>query len=212
MSDPIQVAITVIVAHALAVASPGPDFAVVLRQAMTQGRGPALWTSLGIGLGIAVHVTYALLGIALIISQTPWLMGAIQLAGAAYLLWIAWHALRAQPADEALAGSGQQAHAPMRSLRLGFVTNVLNPKATLFFLALFTVVVGPGQPMWLQLGLWLWLCLSTAAWFSLVSLLFTAPTPRRWFLRRAHLIDRGMGAVLVVLAVQLIWSASRQLV
>ena len=207
MSDPIQVAVTVIVAHTLAVASPGPDFAVVLRQATTQGRAPALWTSIGIGAGIAVHVSYALLGIALIISQTPWLMRVIQLAGAAYLLWIAWQAVRAQPADGDAVGAGTQAQSAIRSLRIGFVTNVLNPKATLFFLALFTVVVGPGQPLWLQLGLGLWLCLSTAAWFSLVSVLFTASAPRRWFLRRAHLIDRGMGIVLILLAAQLIWTA-----
>jgi len=207
LSDPIQVAITVIVAHALAVASPGPDFAIVLRQAMTQGRGPALWTSLGIGLGIAIHVSYALFGIALVISQTPWLMRGIQLAGAAYLLWIAWHAIRAQPQTGDALGSGEQAHSAWRSLRIGFITNVLNPKATLFFLSLFTVIVGPGQPLWLQLGLGAWLCVMTAAWFAFVSCLFTAREPREWFLRRAHLIDRGMGVLLAVLAARLIWTA-----
>lgn len=207
MSDPIQVAVTVIVAHTLAIASPGPDFAVVLRQATTQGRAPALWTSIGIGAGIAVHVSYALLGIALIISQTPWLMRVIQLAGAAYLLWIAWQAMRAQPADGDAVGVGTQAQSAIRSLRIGFVTNVLNPKATLFFLALFTTVIGPVTPMWLQLGLGVWLCLATAAWFALVSVLFTGAAARRWFVARAHWIDRGMGVILLALAARIVWVA-----
>jgi threonine/homoserine/homoserine lactone efflux protein len=56
-------------AHFVAVASPGPDFAVVVRQSLTQGRNAALWTSLEIGTGIFLHVTYSLLGIGIIVSQ-----------------------------------------------------------------------------------------------------------------------------------------------
>lgn len=200
---------TVVAAHALAVASPGPDFAVVLRQAIGAGRPAALWTSLGIGSGIGVHVAYAVVGIALLIQGTPWLFATIQVAGALYLAWIGVGALRTQPqAADALNATGHGRPAqPWADFRLGFVTNVLNPKATLFFLALFTTVMGPGTPLWLQLGLGVWLCLATAAWFALVSLLFTGAAARRWFVARAHWIDRGMGVVLLALAARILWLA-----
>lgn len=207
MSETLQTVMTVVIAHGLAVASPGPDFAVVLRQSIAHGRAPALWTALGIGLGIGVHVAYAVVGIGLLISQTPWLMAAIQLAGAAYLLWIARDALTAAPhSDAALDATGHTPATAWRSLRVGFVTNVLNPKATLFFLALFTAVISPDTPLAVQLGLGVWLCVATGAWFALVSVAFTTAAARRWFIARAHWIDRGMGVVLVVLAGHLIWS------
>ena len=204
-----QIVATVVAAHALAVASPGPDFAIVLKQAVGAGRAAALWTSLGIGSGIAVHVAYAVVGIALLIANTPWLFTAIQLAGAAYLAWIGFGALRAQPqqASAVDAPANVQAAQPWADFRLGFVTNVLNPKATLFFLALFTTVVGPGTPLWLQLGLGAWLCIATAAWFALVSVLFTGAAARRWFVARAHWIDRGMGVILLALAARIVWVA-----
>lgn len=207
--DTWQIIATVVAAHALAVASPGPDFAVVLRQAVGAGRPAALWTSLGIGSGIGVHVAYAVVGIALLIQGTPWLFATIQVAGALYLAWIGLGALRAQPqAPDAL---NPQAHGrpprPWADFRLGFVTNVLNPKATLFFLALFTTVMGPGTPLWLQLSLGVWLCVATAAWFALVSVLFTGAAARRWFVARAHWIDRGMGLILLALAARILWLA-----
>ena len=207
--EPWQIIATVVAAHALAVASPGPDFAIVLKQAVGAGRRAALWTSLGIGSGIAVHVAYAVVGIALLIANTPWLFTAIQLAGAAYLAWIGLGALRAQPqqASAVEAPASQRMARPWVDFRLGFVTNVLNPKATLFFLALFTTVMRPGTPLWLQLGLGVWLCLATAAWFALVSVLFTGAAARRWFVARAHWIDRGMGVILLALAARIVWVA-----
>ena len=59
------------IAHFFAVASPGPDFAIVLKQSIQQGRNNALWTSAGVGLGIFVHVAYCLLGVALVLANSP---------------------------------------------------------------------------------------------------------------------------------------------
>ena len=77
----------------------------------------------------------------------------------------------------------------------GFLTNALNPKATLFFVALFPVVVNPATPRSVQVGYGLWMALATAAWFSLVSFVFTQPATRRAFLRWSHWIDRALGVV-----------------
>src|ERR1700690_1653571 len=122
-------------AHLLAVASPGPDFAIVLRQSITHGRKTAVWTSLGVGTGISIHVGYSLLGIGLLISQSQLWFDVVKYIGAGYLAWIGVHALRAKPAkDPGRPGAtGVPIPETHGAFMTGFLVNVLNPKAALFF-------------------------------------------------------------------------------
>lgn len=142
--------LTIAVAHLLAVASPGPDFAVVLRQALCQSRRNAWLTALGVGTGILVHVAYSLLGIGLLIQQSLVLFNVLKVVGALYLLWIAFQCLRARAGALEVVMESQREQAPGAAFRLGFLTNALNPKATLFFVALFSVVISPGTPVAVQ--------------------------------------------------------------
>ncbi|HRJ48013.1 MAG TPA: LysE family transporter, partial [Opitutaceae bacterium] len=88
----------------------------------------------------------------------------------------------------------------------GFLTNALNPKATLFFLALFPVAVSPATPKLVQAGYGLWMILTTMGWFSLVSLLFTRPEVRNKFLRHGHWIDRALGVIFLGFAASLLFA------
>ncbi|HRJ48423.1 MAG TPA: LysE family translocator, partial [Opitutaceae bacterium] len=88
--------LTVSAAHLLAVASPGPDFAIVLRQSLAHGRRVAVWTSIGIGSGISLHIAYSLLGMALLLRGSATAFGMLQYAGAAYLTWLGVQALRSR--------------------------------------------------------------------------------------------------------------------
>ncbi|WP_103103047.1 LysE family transporter [Pseudomonas sp. LFM046] len=197
--------LTVALIHLLAVASPGPDFAIVVRESVAHGRRAGTWTALGVGTGIFVHVTYSLLGIGLIVSQSIMLFNALKWAAAAYLLYIGIKALRARPADPVAAEAALMAgeRSPRGAFVTGFVTNGLNPKATLFFLSLFTVVINPHTPLAIQAGYGVYLAFATAAWFSLVALLFSQRRVRAGFARMGHWFDRLMGAVLVGLGVKL---------
>ncbi|MEW6168661.1 MAG: LysE family transporter [Pseudomonadota bacterium] len=187
-------------AHALGVISPGPDFAMVTRQSLALGRSAGVWTAAGIGSGILFHVGYGLFGLRWITQRWPWSLDAIALAGAAFLLWMGLQALRAQalPQQEDATPAAQRGDA-WRHYLVGLATNVLNPKATLFFVALFTTVVaGPvSAPMMLALAAWL--PLSTFAWFATVALLLSHPGLRRGLRRHAHRLDRAMGAILLLL-------------
>jgi RhtB (resistance to homoserine/threonine) family protein len=196
----------VAVAHLLAVASPGPDFAVVVRQSLAHGRRTAIWTSLGIGTGILLHVTYSLLGLGLLIRGSVLWFEVVKYAGAAYLAWLGVQALRTPRHATEIAGNGAQAaEAPSShgAFATGFLTNALNPKATLFFLALFVTVIRPSTPKLVQTGYGLWMVLATAAWFSLVSVVFTRDAVRRSFLRHGHWIDRALGVVFLGFAASL---------
>lgn len=197
--------LTVALIHLLAVASPGPDFAVVVRESVAHGRRAGTWTALGVGSAIFLHVGYSLLGIGLIVSQSIVLFNLLKWLAAAYLLYIGFKALRAKPA---VAGAETVAALPVErsagaAYRAGFMTNGLNPKATLFFLSLFTVVINPHTPLAVQAGYGVYLAVATAAWFCLVALLFSQQRVRAGFARMGHWFDRTMGAVLIALGVKI---------
>src|SRR6185436_15335295 len=90
----------VALAHLLAVASPGPDFAIVLKQSIAHGRRIAIWTSLGVGTAILLHVGYSLLGLGLLIRGSPTWFNGLKYAGAAYIAWLGIQSLRAQPRSD----------------------------------------------------------------------------------------------------------------
>jgi RhtB (resistance to homoserine/threonine) family protein len=194
--------LTVALVHLLAVASPGPDFAVVVRESVTRGRATAIWTALGIGTGILLHVSYSLLGIGLLISQSILLFSLLKWAAAGYLIYLGIRALRAQPAQADEHFEAQARRSPRAAFFGGLLVNGLNPKATLFFLSLFTLVIDPHTPLLIQAGYGLYLAFATAAWFCLVALLFSQARVRAGFLRMGHWFERSTGLVLIALGVR----------
>ena len=199
---------TVALVHLLAVASPGPDFAVVVRESVAHGRRAGTLCALGVGCGIFVHVGYSLLGIGLLVAQSVWLFNVLKWLAAGYLIYIGYKALRARPA--ALPEMPQSAGRSARGTFVaGLVTNGLNPKATLFFLSLFTVVINPQTPLSVQAGYGLYLALATALWFCLVAGLFGQARVRAGFARLGHWFDRLMGGVLIALGLRLAVSELR---
>jgi RhtB (resistance to homoserine/threonine) family protein len=203
--------VKVAVAHLLAAMSPGPDFAIVVRQSVTHGRRAAVWTSIGIGTAILLHVAYTLLGIGLVLRSSHAAFAAVKYAGAAYLAWIGVKALASRPqagptapapgAESRPAGPAEPA--PRRAFATGFLTNALNPKVTLFFVAIFASLVDPATPRMVQAAYGLWMALATMAWFCVVSVFFTRNAVRRAYLRSGPWIDRVMGAVFIGLAAAL---------
>lgn len=197
--------ITIAIAHLLAVASPGPDFAIVLKQSVNGGVRTGLWTSAGVGTGIFLHVAYCVLGVALLLSRVDWLFVLVKLIAAAYLAWLGvqalWHAWRS--ADTVQAGAGAVQLAPAKAFSTGFLTNGLNPKATLFFLALWTVVISPETPLGIQALYGVYLALATFVWFAMLSRLLGQQRVRGLLLRSGKWFEAGMGAVLLFLAAQI---------
>jgi len=199
----LQEFLVVALVHLLAVASPGPDLAVVLRNSVSFGRAAGLATAAGIGTGILLHVGYSLLGIGLVVSQSPVLFNLLKGAAALYLAYLGVKGLRSR----ARGPLAPMEHSPMqgnhRAFLNGLITNGLNPKATLFFLALFTVVIDPDTPTLVKTGYGIYLAAATATWFCLVALFFTREAIRAGLTRFGHWFDRAMGTILLALGLQL---------
>jgi len=197
----------VAIAHLLAVASPGPDLAIVLRQSLTHGRRAGLWTSVGVGAGILLHVSYSLLGLGLLLRSSPTWFAAAKYAGAAYLAWMGVQALRSHArsgAEIERSADADTAASARSAFVTGFLTNALNPKATLFFIALFATVISSHTPRLVQTGYGLWMAIMTGLWFSFVATVLTRERVRRAYLSHGHWVDRVLGIVFIAFAASLL--------
>lgn len=185
---------------------PGADFAMVLRQSVTHGRRAAVWTSLGIGSALMLHVGYTILGIGLLVSRSVFAFNTVKWAGAAYLFWLGWRSLReaglptlpeVDPADRLRRMSDAKAFG------LGFLTNALNPKAVLFFLTLFTSLVSFDTPDLVKAGYGAAMAAVLILWFVGVSVFLTIPAVRERFLRAGRWLTRATGLVFIGLGLKL---------
>lgn len=196
--------------HFLAVVAPGPDFAVTIRQSVRFGRGVGICTALGIGAGISVHVLYTLLGVGALMHTTPWLLTVAKVIGGVYILYLGVSLLRSQP-KSALEGD-KEADQPVveqtlwKAFTTGFLTNATNPKATLFFLAIFTTLISATTPLNVQALYGVWMCFVNALWFVIVALFFSSNKVRVLFMRMGHWFERTMGVILILFAGRLMLS------
>ncbi|MBN9672478.1 LysE family translocator [Roseibium aggregatum] len=192
--------LTVISLTVVCAVVPGPDFAVVLRNALTGGRLAGIMTALGIGLALGVHVTYALAGIGLIVSQSIFVFNALKLIGAAYLVFLGLTMYRSA-SKEMPSGTALETMPPLKALRWGFFTNVTNPKATLFALSVFLQVTSHATPLWIKIGYGVIMAGGVFLWFVLVTMFFTLPSVRQRFTRAKLWLERSFGVLLTLFGI-----------
>lgn len=198
--------------HWLSVMSPGPDFAMVMRNSLVYSRRTGLLAAVGLALGILLHVSYSLMGIGLIISRSIILFNTIKILGAAYLIYIGIKSLmtkkesRKQITEELNEEFGES-HAKQdlttfQAVRMGFINNALNPKATLFFLALFTQIINPHTSLGIKMLYGLEMSVATFIWFAIVALILTHKRVSRSFLGVKHHFEKVFGAILIALGIK----------
>jgi RhtB (resistance to homoserine/threonine) family protein len=191
----------------LAVISPGADFAMVTRNALVSSRRAGVCTALGIAAGVLVHVTYAIMGIGLLISQSILAFTILKFVGAAYLVWLGLQMLKSGPATGD-AISQPVALSDFRALKVGFLTNVLNPKTTLFVVSVYVQMVAPETELLTKIGCGAFMSMAHLVWFSLVALFFSTGSVRDRLIAVRHWIDRAFGAALTGLGLSLALSTA----
>ncbi len=202
--DYLPAILSVALIHFLAVASPGPDFIMILRNSLVFSRRSGVYAAIGLGLGICVHVAYSLAGIALIISQSVVLFNVIKLLGAAYLIYIGIKSLQAKQRNSNIDVSHSKGDlTKSEAIRTGFITNATNPKATLFFLSLFTLVIEPSTPLGIKLIMGFEMAIVTSLWFSFIAVLASHRVIRTRITSVQHYIERVMGGILILFGVKL---------
>jgi len=191
----------------LAVISPGADFAMVTRSSYAQGRRAGLAAAVGIALGVQVHVLYTVLGIAVIISQSPALFLGMKVLGAGYLIYLGYQSLT-NTARINLEGK-PSGSSLLAVLRTGFLTNALNPKTMLFVISAYTQVVQPGSPLALDFAYGAFMSFAHWAWFSLVAVFFSSAGLRKAMIERQQVVDRVIGVALIGLGLAVVVAGVR---
>ncbi|MBV1789476.1 LysE family translocator [Marinobacterium sp. D7] len=139
--------LTFFVAILLLTLSPGVDTLLVLRNSARGGWKDGALTTLGISSGLFVHAAVSALGISVILLQSAWAFTLLKLAGALYLIWLGLMTLRSTlrsgTVPTALTATAAQPLRPWRSLREGVLSNVLNPKAVIFYMAFLPQFIDP---------------------------------------------------------------------
>lgn len=166
---------TMCLLHLLALISPGPDFLLTLRNALSFGPRIGIATAFGFGAGILIHLTYCIAGIAVVLVRMPW-FPYLKFIAAGYLVWMGISSLLSlrhfqnpvSPETSIIAGK----KTALKGFFDGLVTNLFNPKAVLFLMGLFTTVVNidsDRNSVYLAAVL---IVIITILWFVLVSTIF----------------------------------------
>jgi RhtB (resistance to homoserine/threonine) family protein len=198
--------LTVAILHLMAVISPGPDFLLITRNSLLYSRKTGIFTAAGLGLlGNSVHVIYSIIGIGYLVSQSVMLFSVVKLLGAGYLIYIGIKSIRSNPQNVQKLEAGEPSPdlSPFQAVKLGFFTNVLNPKATLFFFSIFSQVIDQNTPAYIKVIYGLEMSLATFLWFSFVALILSNERIRNRVSKLQNLVSKTMGALLIALGIKI---------
>lgn len=209
--DPTQASsiINVVLIYIVALISPGPDFAMTMRNSLLYSRRTGFFSALGTTLGLAVHLSYAFLGIGLIASQIPWVMALMKYAGALWLVFIGFNSLR----SKAKAGTNEQIVkadkdiTPFQAMRLGFLTNALNPMVIVLFLSIFSAEINNETSISIMALYASAIAFSSICWFSFVVVCFSNQWVSDMFHKMGHWLDRLTGGMIMAFGLQLAFKA-----
>lgn len=183
--------------------SPGPSLAIVAKHALAGGRINGLATAWAHAFGIGIYAFITLIGLAVVLQQSPILFKGISLAGAAYLAYLGFNALRSKGGVAAKLESGQETTVG-QSAREGFFISILSPKIALFFIALFSQFVALGNDLSNQMIIVATPFVVDGLWYTFITIVLSHAKVVDRIRSKAVLIDRLSGVVLMLLALRVV--------
>lgn len=186
----------------LAVISPGPDFVMVSRNSLAFSRQAGMLTATGIGIGVLVHVAYTIVGVGFLLQNSPSLFFCFKMAGAAYLVWMGGTMLFSK-GQTTVQTPADCVSTNIAALRMGILTNALNPKTSVFILSLFMQVVQPGSDLPKLMFYGAFISMTHIVWFLLVAYFLSAECVRDKVFKARKWIDRCFGSLLVCFGIAL---------
>ncbi|MDA0130183.1 LysE family translocator [Vibrio sp. MarTm2] len=215
----ITILATLATVHFIALMSPGPDFALVVQNATRYGRQTGLYIALGLSCGILLHSILSLTGISYLVHQQPTLFALVQIAGGSYLFYLGYGALKAtwvswqrEPASATHIDAHQLLLSNKRqAFSRGFATNILNPKALVFFVSLMSSLVpatmslsGKGAALAI-----LWIL--SLAWFSFLAWALSTQRMQRKLQAITLYIDGLCGVIFSLIGAGILWQSASSL-
>jgi threonine efflux protein len=202
----VSILLTLAIVDFVAVATPGPNFMLVSQTAATTSRSRAL---LAVGGVLASNLTWCaavFLGLSAIFDASPRLHSAAQVAGAAYLIYLAIGLWRAPQSPAVVSDTPARARDTSRfgPFMQGWFIGVSNPKSLVYFSSVFTALLPGSSSVALHLAAVAVVAVNTFAWYGIVALVLSHPVAQRKFLSHQRLVNRTAGALLGVFGVRLL--------
>lgn len=193
--------------------APGPDIVQVMRVASRSVRA-GLWCTAGITAGIAVWLTASLAGMSALIAAHPGLLGLLQLFGGLFLAWMGTQSVRSGvrarrarshivATEDSPAAPVADTEMPAHAFRLGLYTNLSNPKALVFFGAVFAQFIRPEMSIAWTFAVGIWLLALSTAWFVVVT--FIVRGVSNWLAKYSQLIDVLAGVIFIILGAVMVY-------
>ncbi len=192
--------------HSVALASPGPDFALVVKMASQERRVTAVASAVGISIAILLHTLLSLTGVSLLIKSSNTLFIIVQLAGASYLGWMGINAIistlqnfKARHVEKETTKIFNQL-TPTQGFMQGLYTNLLNPKAMVFFITLFSAMITPEVNLATKISAAVILLVLSLFWFVFIALVLSKPSIQQTIRKATPVINLLTGLLFVSVA------------
>ncbi len=207
--------ITIATIHFIALMSPGPDFALVVQNATRYGRPTGLAIALGLACGILLHSIFSITGVSLIVHQHPLLFSLMQIIGGGYLLYLGYGALTAVwlHRNTPTVAESSSDKSPLllanrrQAFSRGFATNILNPKALVFFVSLMSSLVPADMSISIKTLTVVILFVLSLSWFSFLAWVLSTPRLQNKLQSAARYIDALCGLVFTLIAITILYQA-----
>ena len=184
--------------------TPGPSLAVVLKHTISGSRKNGVYTSVFHGLGVSVYAVLTVLGMAIIIKETPWLFNLIRYSGIAFLLWLSFKALTSNnKSNEQVSNINKPSL--QKSAYEGFMIAFLNPKLAIFFIALFSQFINEGSLWQEKVIMVLTVGGFDTIWYCLIALVFSQSNMIDKLKRNSNVIEKITGVALLLLATKMLF-------
>ncbi|OTG98373.1 threonine transporter [Acinetobacter sp. ANC 4654] len=196
---------SITLALVLGAISPGPTFIYVAKNSIAISRKHGLFTALGTGTGAALFGFLAVMGLQAVLLAVPSAYLALKICGGLYLLWLAYKIIKhaKEPMQTTDGDVKPMTHA--QAYRLGFITQLSNPKIAIILASVFTALLPKEIPTYFYLVLPILCFFIDAGWYSLVAVALSAEGPRKVYLKSKAIFDRIAGGVMTLLGLKLIF-------
>lgn len=204
MSTNLTVILTTLALYSALTVSPGPNFALVSRLAVSGSRSAALGASFGIATASVIYAILSMTGLAVLLTEIGWLAGGVQIAGGCYLVYLgfnAWFDAGNAVAPHRLIGGRTFWY----GLRTGFLVDLSNPKSITFFVGLYAALIPHNTALWAKTIIVGGGFSIEAIWYGLVAMLLSTPRVRAIYARLGRWIERFIGTLLIGFGLKLIY-------
>lgn len=208
----IELLLSLAIIHAVALASPGPDFALVVKLASQESRNTAIASAVGISIAILIHTILSLTGVSLIIKSSQTLYIIVQMMGASYLAWMGVGAVKGaiQHWKARVSVDGNQLKlnklTPTQGFMQGLWTNLLNPKCMVFFIVLFSAMITPDVSLMTKLVATVIMLVLSLIWFVFIALILSKPAVQTRVQKAAPAINLVTGLLFMTVSSAIIYN------